>query len=150
MTQVDFYVLTGASGGELLRLASRIAEKAVEQGQHVHVNAESTAQAHELDAVLWTFSQSSFLPHRIIAPDAGAGPGAPAPEPVLIGTGQELPHGPRNVLINLAHAVPEFFSRYERVAELIDGDTERRNHGRERYRYYRDRGYELRTHNLAS
>lgn len=149
MTQVDFYILSRASDDELLRLASRIAEKAVGRGQYVHVNAESPAQAQQLDDVLWTFSQSSFLPHRIMTPDASRSTAASIAEPVLIGSGLEPPDGPWDILINLAQTVPEFFSRFERVAEVVDGDTARRNHGRERYRYYRDRGYELRTHNLT-
>ena len=151
MTQVDFYILSGTSDAELLRTASRIAEKAVERGQRVHLNAATDAQARQLDEMLWTFSQSSFLPHRIVSGAAGSAPADRAPtEPVLIAAGEEIAIGPWSVLINLAGVVPEFFSRYERVAELVDGEAERRVHGRERYRYYRDRGYELRTHNLPT
>jgi DNA polymerase-3 subunit chi len=49
------------------------------------------------------------------------------------------------VLVNLAPQVPEFFSRYERVAEVVDANAERRELSRERYRFYRDRGYKLNT-----
>jgi DNA polymerase-3 subunit chi len=52
------------------------------------------------------------------------------------------------VLINLAGSVPEFFSRYQRVAELVDGNEQRRTQGRERFRFYRDKGCELHTHQL--
>jgi DNA polymerase-3 subunit chi len=52
------------------------------------------------------------------------------------------------VLINLAAEVPEFFSRYERVAEVVDADAVRREQSRERYRFYRDRGYKLNTHQV--
>ena len=148
MTQVDFYILEGSSDDELLRLASRIAEKAVQRGQRVHVNVDTQTHARKLDEVLWTFSQSSFLPHRVIV-EADEADAATTIEPVLIGSGVEISGGPWNTLINLAHPVPDFFSRYERVAEVVDGDEERRKHGRERYRYYRDRGYELKTHNLS-
>ena len=53
-----------------------------------------------------------------------------------------------DVMINLAPDVPGFFSRYARVAEVIDSDPARREAGRERFRFYRDRGYELKTHNI--
>ena len=53
-----------------------------------------------------------------------------------------------DVMINLAPSVPGFFSRYMRVVEVIDSDPGRRQQGRERYRYYKDRGYELKTHNI--
>ena len=49
-------------------------------------------------------------------------------------------------MINLAAEVPEFFSRYQRVAEVVDGHAERRERSRDRYRFYRDRGYKLNTH----
>jgi DNA polymerase-3 subunit chi len=51
-------------------------------------------------------------------------------------------------MINLATSVPESFSRYERVAEIVDANADRRDAGRSRYKYYRDRGYELNSHNL--
>ena len=72
----------------------------------------------------------------------------PPVEPVLIGVNQP-PVGDRwNVLVNLAADVPEFFSRYERVAEVVDADAARREQSRERYRFYRDRGYKLNTHQV--
>ncbi len=52
------------------------------------------------------------------------------------------------MLINLAADVPDFFSRYERVAEVVDGNSARREQSRERYRFYRDRGYKLNTHQV--
>jgi DNA polymerase-3 subunit chi len=51
-------------------------------------------------------------------------------------------------MINLAADVPDYFSRYERVAELVDGNATRREQSRERYRFYRDRGYSLNTHQV--
>jgi DNA polymerase-3 subunit chi len=51
-------------------------------------------------------------------------------------------------MINLAAEVPAFFSRFERVLEVVDGDASRRAQSRSRFKFYRDRGYELATHNL--
>ena len=53
------------------------------------------------------------------------------------------------MLINLALAPPPFFSRFERLAEIVGAEAADAAAGRERYRFYRERGYELRTHNLA-
>lgn len=144
MTQVDFYIIKDRNPEARLSLACRIAEKAMQKKHHVLINAASKAECSRLDELLWTFSQGSFVPHRVI--DAGAG--QDGPEPVLIGCGAEPTGETWDLLINLANDVPEFFSRYERVAELVDGDEQRRQEGRERFRYYRDRGYELNTHNI--
>ncbi len=69
-------------------------------------------------------------------------------EPVMIGHDQQPPEETWDVMVNLAILVPEFFSRYQRVVEVVDGNEQRRSQGRERFRFYRERGYELRTHNL--
>lgn len=144
MTQVDFYILPTDLSEERLRLACRITEKALQQGQHVLINTESAADSARLDDLLWTFSQGSFIPHRLIAPATSA----KVAEPVLIGCGIAPASQETHVLINLAGTVPEFFGRYQRVAELVDGNEQRRMQGRERFRFYRDKGCELHTHQL--
>jgi len=54
-----------------------------------------------------------------------------------------------DVLINLAPDVPVFFSRFERVAEPVDAEPPARAASRERFRFYRDRGYEPTVHRLG-
>ena len=58
------------------------------------------------------------------------------------------PDGPSDVLVNLANDIPAFFSRFNRVAELVAGDDTQREAARARYRFYKDRGYTLNTHKL--
>jgi DNA polymerase-3 subunit chi len=144
VTAVDFYVLQGDSDDARLVLACRIAEKAMLRKQHTFINSATPVEVQRLDDLLWTFSQGSFVPHRIVT---GAETEASG-EPVLIGHGVEPPGEPWDVLINLAGDVPEYFSRYAKVAEVVDADEQRRARGRERYRYYRDRGYTLKTHQV--
>jgi DNA polymerase-3 subunit chi len=144
VTQVDFYILPNDSSEERLRLACRIADKALQQGQQVLINTESAAESARLDDLLWTFSQGSFIPHRRIE----AATSAKTVEPVLIGCGVAPATQDPHVLINLAGTVPEFFSRYQRVAELVDANEQRRMQGRERFRFYRDKGCEPHTHQM--
>ena len=144
MTQVDFYILDSDSDDARLRLACRIVDKANEADQHVFINAASDIDAQKLDELLWTFSQGSFIPHRIVREGADT----VSAEPVIIGLNRS-PLGERwDLMINLAADVPEFFSRYRRVAEVVDGNAARRAQSRERYRFYRDRGYTLNTHQV--
>jgi DNA polymerase-3 subunit chi len=110
----------------------------------VFINATSDIDAQKLDELLWTFSQGSFIPHRIARDGADTVPA----EPVIIGLNRS-PLGERwDLMINLAADVPEFFSRYRRVAEVVDGNATRRAQSRDRYRFYRDRGYTLNTHQV--
>ena len=57
--------------------------------------------------------------------------------------------GAAAVLINLHRETPPFFSRFERLVEIIGTDDGATAAGRERWRYYKERGYALRSHNLA-
>jgi DNA polymerase-3 subunit chi len=147
VTQVDFYILATDTDDARLRAACRIAEKAYRQRQHVMVRAASSLAARQFDELLWTFSQNSFVPHRLV--EDGAAAGALPVEPVLISSNEDVAETiPSEIMINLAEAVPDSFSRYLRVIEIVDAEPGRRNSGRERYRFYRDRGYELKTHDI--
>jgi DNA polymerase-3 subunit chi len=143
VTRVDFYILDDSADTARLRVAARIAEKAMQQDHHVYINTGGEDESRRLDELLWTFSQGSFVPHRVVE----SAPGEPCAEPVLIGCAVAIDE-PCDVLINLAGDVPEFFSRYDRVAEIVDSEAGRRDAGRVRYKYYRDRGYELKSHKV--
>jgi len=142
MTRVDFYVLPGDRPEERARLACRLAEKAYARGHRIYIHAPDEAATAMLDDLLWTFRQGSFLPHgRIGEADEDS-------TPILIGHDAE-PTRHTDVLINYAHEVPLFFGRFERVAELVDQQPQYLALARERYRFYRERGYELNSHRLG-
>lgn len=152
MTQVDFYILSDDSAEARLRIACRLAEKAVQRRLSVFLLAATEPDARKLDELLWTFAQNSFLPHRF----AWDEPSAAAREPVVIGLGdhagadvvEERDENGWGLMINLAADVPETFGRYERLAEVIAAAPDSREQGRARYKYYRERGYTLQTHQL--
>jgi DNA polymerase III subunit chi len=144
VTQVDFYILASDSHEARLSLACKIVDKATQLDHHVFIHSSSDGEAQQLDDLLWTFSQGSFIPHRVVRGELAS----PPLEPVLIGVNQQPAPGRWNVLINLAAEVPEFVSQYERVAEVVDANPVRREQSRERYRFYRDRGYKLNTHQV--
>ena len=141
MTQVDFYVLGPASDDSRQSLACRIAEKAWSHGHRVLVHCASAEEARQIDRLLWTFRDQSFLPHGLLG-EADA-----ALNPVLVAHGGEAGEE-HDVLVNLAPEVPLCFSRFERVAEPVDGDATARAASRERFKFYRDRGYQPTVHRL--
>ena len=67
--------------------------------------------------------------------------------PVLIGH-DSTPPRLMNLLINLSPEHPLFFSQFESVAEFINDDNDTKTQGRERYRFYQQRGYELESHKI--
>jgi len=142
VTQVDFYILEETGPRTRMLFACKLAEKVAGMGHKVFVQAESEGAARELDELMWTYHDRSFLPHCIttdVDPEAA----------VHIGHGGEPAEG-FHLLINLGAEVPGFFSRFERVAEVVDGDEGRKSLGRERFRFYKDRGYPLKTNQIGS
>ncbi|MGH8378257.1 MAG: DNA polymerase III subunit chi [Gammaproteobacteria bacterium] len=139
MTQVDFYVLPDSTPRGRALFTCKLAEKAFGLGHRSFVHLASETEARELDDLMWTFRDRSFLPHCLTGEDTLA--------PIHLGFGQK-PAEDFHLLINLSAEVPRFFSRFERVAEVLDSDARIRDLGRERFRYYKDRGYPLETHKL--
>ena len=141
MTRVDFYILQDSQPQAQPLFTCRLTEKAYKQGHRVYIHTESPGQLKQLDDLMWTFRSGSFLPHAIYAGGDTGG------QPVLLGQDVE-PEGSDDVLINLSGKVPPFFSRFNRVVEPVAADDNARAAARERYRFYQDRGYTLKTHNL--
>lgn len=140
MTQVDFYILQDSHPEACPLFACRLTEKAFRQGHQVYINTESDQQLQQLDDMLWTFRDGSFLPHARYA--AGTNTSAP----ILLGHAVQ-PDGPSDVLVNLSSDLLPCFSRFSRVAELVGNEPGQLAAARERYRFYKDRGYTLHTHN---
>ena len=143
--QVDFYILKAAAARESLRTACRLAEKAWHKGHRVFIHTDSRDAARNIDDMLWTYRQDSFVPHALYGERVDAD--ADSREPVLVGDGSTQP-ADIDVLINLGEAVPPFADRSARVAEIVGGDEAARRAGRIRYRDYRDRGISIQQHDL--
>ena len=140
MTRIDFYLLPAPGATAALPAAVKLCDKASQAGKAVYVACADPAQLSALDDLLWTQRQGSFIAHERFE---GRAPSAPLPQ-VLLGTG-EPPEGWQEVLINLSAATPPYFSRFERLCELVGSAEEERLACRSRYKFYRDRGYELKT-----
>ena len=143
MTRVDFYLINDATDGSQDAAVCKLVHKAFRLGHRIYILTHDHEDAQRLDRLLWTFSAGSFIPHGL-----GARP-ADADMPVLIGR-DEPPVAHEDVLIQLTPQVPEFFSRFQRVAEVVDGSDGEKTLARERFRFYRDRGYALQTHNISA
>jgi len=139
--RVDFYIIADADASARLRFACRLTDKAFSLKNRVHAHVENAAAARELDELLWTFRQGSFIPHRVL------GSSADEPAPVTIGYGEQYEAG-GDLLINLCGEIPTFFDEFGRVAEVVDADEDQRRLGRERFGFYRDNGYSPNTHKL--
>ena len=138
---MDFYVLSSADDAARAGFACRLAEKVYLLDQRVHLRADSPSRAAEIDELLWTFRQGSFVPHEILRD------GVEPASPVTIGAGAATPPG-AELLINLAADAPPLPGAVPRIAEIVDASDAGRRAGRERFRQYRSAGCEPVTHNV--
>jgi DNA polymerase-3 subunit chi len=144
MTRIDFYILSAVTDNRLL-FACRLIEKIYMKGQRLYIHAESQDEAVQIDTLLWTFSVGNFLPHGLCESAADSG------LPIQIGCNNEpsrITGHNDDVLINLTPVVPLFFSRFARVAEIVGHEENNKLSARERFRFYRDRGYALESHTI--
>ena len=139
MTKVDFY--TGSK--DKLRTACQLSHKAMQNGVSTVISTHDAATIDALDKLLWHYPATAFIPHcRSDAAEA-------AQMSVVLSHGSDkFPH--HDLLISLHSECMPFFSRFERVIEIIGHNAEDSRLGRERFKFYRDRGYELRHIDLAN
>ena len=139
MTRIDFH----SNVPDKLQYACRLVRK-IHRAQHrILVWCDDTERLAAFDRLLWTFSPDEFIPH-VAASDPLA-----ADTPVLLAS--DSPHTPHHeVMINLGDRTPPTFSRFDRLIELVEIDEEDRSRARERYRFYRDRGYPMQNHDLSA
>ena len=139
MTRIDFHSNVPDKIGYACRLV-RKARRAANSRLVLFTNDRSQLAA--LDEALWTFSEQDFLPH-VMASDPLA-----TQTPVLLSDSEtvDLPH--HQVLINLSNTTPAHFASFERMIEIVAADDADKLAGRERYRFYQQRGYPL-THFVA-
>ena len=138
MTRIDFY--TGVK--DKLQTACLLSHKALQSNVRVLLHTPDEATAAKLDSMLWEYPPTAFIPHcRSDAAEA-------AETPVLIGHHRE-PFAHSELLISLHDMQLPFFSRFERLIEIVSTDAEDTRRGRERFGFYRERGFELRHFDLS-
>ena len=139
MTQVDFYIIDESGNNRRTAFAARLVEKLYRDGHRLHVHCDSEFKLKRMDETLWTARDVSFVPHQI-----ASGPLKECP----VTLGMKDFQGSDEILLNFASEIPPFFSHFRRVIEIINIQDKDIQQGRERYRFYQNRGYPLSSHTI--
>lgn len=138
MTRVQF--LHGAP--DRLAAAAEWLRHAWLRRQSAVVYVPRAEQAGRLDQLLWTQPATSFVPH------CGLDSSLAAETPILLANNlDQVPFD--DCLVNLDNELPPGFARFEQLIEIISTDDADRLPGRERFRFYRERGYELDARDIS-
>lgn len=138
MTKITF--LHGAR--DRLQAVAAWLERASGEGRRVLVYVPAGDRRDHLDRLLWTQPATGFTPHCRAENDLAA------ETPIVFAS--ELDHPLHDeCLLNLSDEVPSGFSRFEELIEIVSIEDADRLPGRERFRFYRERGYPLDNRDIS-
>ncbi|TNF33910.1 MAG: DNA polymerase III subunit chi [Gammaproteobacteria bacterium] len=142
MSRVDFYILPDQQTASLNLFTCRLVEKAWQQGNRILIHTASAEHSQQLDDLLWTFNDGSFIPHAISGDDSEA------QQPIVI-SHQSSDGDGFQLLINLSDQIATQ-TRIPRIAEIVNQEPQRKLSGREHFKTYREQGFELHHHEIKS
>jgi DNA polymerase-3 subunit chi len=138
MTRIDFY----SNAEPKLQVACRLVAEVIQQHLRVVVYAPDENTARSFAEFFRTHQANGSVPPRMTHPERSS------ETPVVIARADaEMAH--YQVILNLHADSPPSFSRFERLVELVGTGNEDRQLARSRFRFYRDRGYEINHYDLS-
>jgi DNA polymerase-3 subunit chi len=146
MARIDFH----SNVSDKLEYAYRLTRKiwnTTSEGEPVRniVMVGEKADLQKLNELLWSFSNTDFLPHCFIDDEAAAETPIILTDDFASSDLASIPHA--DVMIHLGMRmpadVPALVARFPRIVEVVTVNEAERLAGRERYKAYRDLGHEL-------
>lgn len=143
MPKATFYTHVADPAG----FACRLAQRALQNGNSILIWADTETAAAKLDIDLWRFDTTSFLPHEM-----WHGGMYPQDVPIVISSGSQLPEQTTaEVVLNLS---PAFWCdarpQPARVLEIVSTGLEELADARERFKAYKQSGFEIEHHNMQN
>jgi DNA polymerase III subunit chi len=134
MTEISFYHLTVRP---LEWALPKLLERTLESGARGLVMVASEARVEALNAHLWTYDASSWLPH------GAEKDGSASEQPIWLTAGNDNPNG-AGFLFLADGAAHDHVEGFDRVFELFDGrDDEAVAAARVRWKAYKEAGHAL-------
>ena len=139
MTRIIFY--SNLADKHLILVS--LVQQALDKRHLVTIMADSEQAASQVNSALWGHGASGFLPSTLATHTHAA------MTPVLIDW-QQKDLLQDDILINLTQNQLMCFSRFRQLIELVSNDESDKIAARQRFKFYRDRGYEIKHIDEAS
>ena len=137
---VLFYVLNSSDLASRERFLTKLLLKTQQQKRRVDVRFTQRQDAERFDQTLWAQPPHGYLPHAVEL-------ALPAPIQLF---GAQISRGCQDVLINLHPDFYPEFQNYQRTIELLDQSVELIEKGRQRWREYKQQGFEPTLHKIEA
>ncbi|CAM3158329.1 DNA polymerase III subunit chi [Vibrio rarus] len=109
------------------------------QGARLYLHTKDKQDAEQWDECIFQLSEEDFIAHNL------AGEGPRQGTPLEIGHTNTRLHRSRNIVINLAQDDTNFAGIVPQVVDFVPCDEKAKHIARERYKIYRQAGYEMQT-----
>lgn len=121
MTRIEFYILSGTEAADRIAYIEKLTLQMLGRGKTVHIHTSCASETRQMIRVFQHLEEADHI--------------------TIDHKGE--PEDNTQVLFNLAADVPHFFSRFDTTYEVVHENNQSKVLGRERYRYYQERGYPL-------
>jgi DNA polymerase-3 subunit chi len=139
----NFYMLKNARLDGRFLFACALIEKLYARGHQVYIHCQHAEEAARFNELLWTYKDTSFIPHGLS--------GEHSLEDCPIQIGFREPSEPFNDVLIFLSAIPDvpnFYTNFSRIVEIVDSESTIKEVLRKHYQYYRSQGLDVKTHEV--
>ena len=142
-TNVLFHHFESIERKDFLIYVCKLIEKGYKQNINpIFIKTDTQTQAEELDKLLWTFRQESYIPHTLVDQDSNN------TQPVQIGwIDNEIEDA--EAIINLSDGMPDISKHLKKIHEIIVNIDERKEKARERWKKYKSIGFNIKAYKVS-
>jgi len=144
MTRIEFII----NVENKLAIAAEFCEKDVAKGRLVTISSDNETHFLAIQDALWQVSANSFLPMHTLENTEDESYFS-AFIPIHFALHREFLSEHKliqdDVLLHFHAQTPPFFSRFRHLIELVGLEESDKAAARLRYKFYRDRGYDIKT-----
>ena len=142
-TNVLFHHFESIERKDFLIYVCKLIEKGYKQNINpIYIKTDTQKQAEELDKILWTFRQESYIPHTLVDQDSNN------TQPVQIGwIDNEIEDA--EAIINLSDGMPDISNHLKKIHEIIVNIDERKEKARERWKKYKSIGFNIKAYKVS-
>jgi DNA polymerase-3 subunit chi len=146
MKNATFYIIAENSNQSsrhgLLEYVVFLSQHFSKQGAKIYINSQDKQEAETLAELFWQVPVDSFIAHNLV------GEGPKYSTAIEIGYPEVKPNINRQIVINLSDCKTTFAHRFSEVVDFVPCEEKTKQLARERYKLYRQAGFQLQTLNV--
>jgi len=146
MKSATFYIIEKDSPQSnqcgLLSYVVFLGQHFAKQKAKVYINCQNKKEAENLAELFWQVPTEKFIAHNLV------GEGPKYSTPIEIGYPEVKPNFNRQMVINLSDSKTTFALRFSEVVDFVSCEEKNKQLARERYKLYRQAGFQLQTLNV--